>query len=1127
MSIIDTINAPGSTFRWLHLSDIHVGVGGQDELWPRFKTNLLDDIDRTLKRDGAIDLIIFSGDLAQRGAAEEFARFDMIMDEILDRIAQRQARPMVITVPGNHDLVRPAALSPEAMALKQFWNNSSLRDGFWVEDGKDYRSFIGRVFQNYTDWQARAIERGVHASPVATGPLPGDAAYQLETPAGRLGVAALNSTWLQLSGSKYEGELHVDARQLLAITGAQPDDWVRANDASLLVTHHPASWLHAHNPTTWENDINPTGRFDLHLFGHMHQPDTATIAHGGGLGRRDVQAASLFGLETYGDGTQERIQGYSASSIRVDGCYRRLTSWPRRLVKMAGGKMKLVPDSEQDIDEATGSFSIAYQVERRAAQTGTIVPPPVPSDLPVELVAPSGFALDAIQHMVGEAKAHQRVRRVEQQTCVAALAEKRIVWLSADWGMGKDGFIASVRGQLNVTDDRIYSIDFSGYKQREPFFDSLRTRFGVSFQQICEAIADAGPAILVLDDIDVAAASTGETSLEADIEALARTVADFASDAFVFIRSRRRPRFASYQIIELGALDEADVATYAGDSEIGGERYAKPDAASTLFRHTDGVPTRIDAALRDLEIISLRDLISSNPDFGDTGGTAVAAPTALVTTIQELQQSEDRAEQRAYDLLLALAALPQGEQLSRLKRFLGVHPLGPMHARALLERSLIDTVNIASLEMVGDATDKALVVPRPVRDYVRDTIDLQLAKSTDLKVLDLYFGENWASGNIRNSPTCKRVREALCDGYEIQNAGTLIPRTARRALEGGIRHEIDGTIRLASAFVEVLILGAHFRSAASLCEDMLQLLEGYDGFEKELTVLGYEYARSLRMTGHVQKARGAFEALDHGLLSKQQRQHAELGLAMCLDRQGETAAAAEVAKRTIALDKSSNAALQAKVIIAEQIPGSVERGAELQRLLQVAQRKEAHTVANNIMLVLARDARSRGDTSNDLLKQVILKSGTNGDFYNAARAIVDLAGQPGAENRMTKDERDRLIEAYHFLYNERLFDLFDRCHAALWRVFERDGDRANLLNLFRRSSFIWRLNGREAQEITYLSKLTKNVHDLIAAGLTQANRDGAYFVVRVTVVMGAALPGLAVAEAEGGTVLPERSWADT
>lgn len=351
-------------FRWLHFSDIHVGVSGQKSLWPRFGTLLLDDVRRTLERTGPVDLVVFSGDLAQAGKKEEFERFDSIINDILDAIGSNQERPKIVTIPGNHDLLRPDPLSSGALALKQYWSNENLRDAMWETKGKEYTQFLNKVFKEYIAWRNNAIANGLHLASHAEGLLPGDASYVLSKEKGSLGLIALNSTWLQLGGDNYEQQLHVDARQILSVTNNKPDQFVQHHDVNLLVTHHPKNWLHPNTPSSWDNDINPAGRFDLHLFGHMHAPDASALAQGGSLPRRSAQAASLFGLEKYGDNKYERIQGYAVHEVTFNDTKRTLTVWPRRLIAVTAGNMKLVPDSSLDIDEATGSFKYDYEIDR-------------------------------------------------------------------------------------------------------------------------------------------------------------------------------------------------------------------------------------------------------------------------------------------------------------------------------------------------------------------------------------------------------------------------------------------------------------------------------------------------------------------------------------------------------------------------------------------------------------------------------------------------------------------------------------------------------------------------------------------------------------------------------------------
>lgn len=1051
-------------------------------------------------------MVVFSGDLVYGGAPSEFDLFDEAIQEVLDRLGDHQSRPRLITVPGNHDLARPGELASEAIALKGLASNHRLREGLFSDEGRPYREFLDDTFRGYTEWQSRSIERGDHLAPLKKGLLPGDATYILENESGSAGVVALNSTWLQLGKGNYLGQLHLDTRQLLAITDNRPDDWVRSHDINLLVTHQPSNWLAKTSDSMWDNDIYPSGRFDLHLFGHMHEPLVTSIAHGGEPTRRYSQAASLFGLESYGQEDERRIQGYSMNRISVEHERRSFESWPRRLHQVHSGKMKLERDQDHDLNEDTGSFTISYTIERGIAQLATEGRPRSERGGGTVPLVAKRIDLETIRHLPQTSRAHESIRRLEQDRCASSLKRDKVVWLASEWGMAHDGFIATIREQLKIDRRATFRIDFNGTNTREALFSDLRMRLGATFQEVCEAIAESGPSIVIFDDVGLL--DEDSTRSTDDIEDLARTVADFAPEVYIFIRSARLPRQAKFRGIELRALDEPDVAIFARESESGGMQYAHADAASKLFRHTDGVPSRLEDALRDLELTSLDDLLASDIDYRDSGVGAVTAPPALISAVSELRDSADKAEQRAYSLLLALSALPQGEQLSRLRRFLGPHPIEIAQARALSDRSLVNSVVLTTLDVVeADSASKALVVPRMVREYVRESIDEKTAKDIDHKALELYFGEKWTTGDIYNSPTGKRVRAALCDGYVIQNASTLIYRVSRRVFTTGSDVEKKNAIRLALAFVELLREGDHFRSAASFCEDILKLLEEFDegGLAKELanqlTYLRFEYGRALRMCGRHGEARDVLEALELSELNKQQRLQAELGLALCLNSLGEDELAAEAAKRTISLNRKSVQALQAEVLIAGHITDDEIRGDTLRALLKRAEKFNSSTITNNILISLSKISGSGDRASGENLRRVLTATQSSDDFYNAARAIVSLANNPETAKTLGISDRERLIDVYHFLYHERLYSLFDRCHEGLWRFFEQENDHGNLLNLFRHSSFIWRLNGREVQEAKYLAKLAGMVKGAIAGGISLTDRDSAYFFMRLSMAI--------------------------
>jgi hypothetical protein len=113
------------------------------------------------------------------------------------------------------------------------------------------------------------------------GLLPGDQSYSIQKGDAKIGLVTLNSTWLQIDDSDYDGKLHVDTKQLLAVTENDPHSWCQKHSLNLIATHHPISWLHHNSQAYWHSDINPSGRFDLHLFGHMHEAKKHSISSGG------------------------------------------------------------------------------------------------------------------------------------------------------------------------------------------------------------------------------------------------------------------------------------------------------------------------------------------------------------------------------------------------------------------------------------------------------------------------------------------------------------------------------------------------------------------------------------------------------------------------------------------------------------------------------------------------------------------------------------------------------------------------------------------------------------------------------------------------------------------------------
>ncbi|MCA9656147.1 MAG: metallophosphoesterase [Myxococcales bacterium] len=341
---------PADAITWLHLSDFHADPL-REEPWPELDFELESDLGEMAEHLGPPDLVILSGDLTAHGRPAELELVDALLER-LERWLGR--RLLVVAVPGNHDLLRPA--SPwRYVALREYDEHPSLHRDLW-EQGEP---LLDPLFAPYQQWARRRViepllQQGheVHVSPR----IPGDLSVVLDKGQTRLGLVGLNTAWAS-PWDGAEGQLQLRPEQLLAALppgpAGDPLAWFHDVDAALLITHHPRSWLSPRCRKLYKSRIHPPGRFALALCGHQHEPwgELASSARP----RAVYQVPSLYGRAHLADG-RERTMGYAWGRRSADG---RIRVWPRRRSRRKTGRHGLDPDlGFQHEEDALGGVEL-------------------------------------------------------------------------------------------------------------------------------------------------------------------------------------------------------------------------------------------------------------------------------------------------------------------------------------------------------------------------------------------------------------------------------------------------------------------------------------------------------------------------------------------------------------------------------------------------------------------------------------------------------------------------------------------------------------------------------------------------------------------------------------------------
>lgn len=1080
-------------FKWLHLTDLHVGQHSMKWLWPNLKSVFIADLERIYKNTGGFDALIFSGDLTQKGCVAEYDTLTSLLQELYENLDKWGGIPLFFPVPGNHDLVRPDMGDPESLLLKRWWEEPTVSAKFWQDSTNRYRQQVEKTFENYTNWLNELPSKGIKTPVMAAGILPGDRSAKIQLDDLSVGIVGLNSTFLQIDGGDFEGKLALDVRQLLAVTGDNPSAWCAENDINFLVTHHPPAWLEPQARQIFLQEISPPSRFTAHLYGHMHEAGSTTLSISGGPYRKSIQGPSIFGLEFLKDETSKRLHGYSAGVISIDGdsAYWRL--WPRKDHVRTDGARRFIPDYEFALEYGEEYTKEQLTLVRKDTAT-TPVSKITSTDVVVSSIkdTPGNEAvLSRAKYHIPESDQNVFVRLAAQQACTAAIAIDRIVWICTDWGLGTDGFIYSVAKQLNRQNQPFYQIDLGNYEDREDFLAKFPETHGCPFPDFCRFLVNSEAGFLIFNN-----ASSETEKIVADVENLGGMVLDFCPQISVLVITRMPPTAGKLSHVELVPLDEADTRSYIFKHGSTTDEVKNARDIAEIFRLTDGIPDKIERLIRRLRVVNLHDIsISYGTENVENSKSREEIPRALTKAVKTIIDSTDDGTQRTALMLKLLCILPYGETLNKIKRFDSKKVFYIHHAEELLDLGLIDVRNSMGVMSANTKNNqiKILVARGPVRDYVRSLLSEREMEALTKRAMELYFEQHRGTGVWRI-----RSRDGVNisdDMTTLNNGHELALRSLAKVVSSGHKDKMKASLALAQVYCGELHSGRHYRNCAAACDSVVSATHSEENFLKnEVMSIKYLLAKSIRMLGEHERARLLLEELRSHIWPKDFNESILLNYALCLQSLKDNDAI-KVAKELIDLSPKSSSAIQAKSIIVE-MSNSENSDSELLKLENDAKKRGAVTVRNNLILARAK-VESNNPEILDVLKEVRDSSLKLNDSYTAGRASVKIATiMSRRQEGLTNEALNYLVQSYQYFYGQRFHNLFVDAHKALWEVFEKSGDVPNLLSLFKYSSFIWRLSGNDEREKTYIEKLTRSAVNVLSTDLRTADQDTAYFVAR-------------------------------
>lgn len=1082
----------GSSISLLHISDFHAGQEGASVLWGQIKEQFRADVVNHTRKNGNLDLVIFSGDLTQRGSVEEFLSVKNELNQLWAFFNSHNQNPKLFLIPGNHDLVRPKSDALVLTGIDSFRKRERVKNAILNDEQSEYRIGLKHAFSPYMSFLEDLNASQIPLLLKVHGAIPGDCSGIIEKEGIRIGFVGLNTAWSQLEGGDFFERLEITSHQLSKAIGTEFDEWGGVNHYNMLVTHHPKDWLCPEAQVEFDNEINPLGRFDGHFFGHMHELKATSVGMGGALRKRSFQAASLFSLEANADGKLDRRHGYSF--FKIDAEQEQICLWPRKASLIAGGGWRVQAD-EFALEESDTSFN-SEPLPIRKGFSGK------KKDHSEQLTVENILAYPSSKFENNMLRARYTLPQYQphmvlavSQMAVAEFAEQlrntRLAWLISPWDTGGDEFLSCIYNSFSDMGD-LYSLDASAYKSHDDFVDRLDGKIGCSAVDLCHRLKGELKKTILIDNVPASEGQSGNSIFE-EIKSIAEIFIDYCPNIYIVIRTRQFVDRSSIKPTYLRAMDEVDCSRYVLSHPNGRSLNDSEMATGWIFEQSRGLPKAVDRLLDKLRYMNIADIANENSDLAINNVDLEEIPRDLKATIDNLCSSADDDGKRIFALLNCLTVLPFGENVDSIRRFEPDKPFYPKYITKLFEEGLVDSIEFTVFQNFEEKP-KVTMLKAAAQDYIRSKFSEDEFSTLTFKAIAFYFGRDWTLGKFKLN-ACFKLDKYNVSEFAIQNANTLSRRLINDALDGeGSRGKQDA-LTLLEFYTRKLDASHQYRHLINLCYPIKQKLESLGGNNFSQDIL-YRYGASLRMLKEFDRAIETYLFLLEQRVTEEFKAKVYLELAYCYQSINDEERSIVSAKKARDFHEKGVISYQAEAIIASFLPVD-KRTPKLKKLLKLCKDNGHNIAANNIALdIIFRSAHSPSKVEN--FRKLAEKAKNEGDIYNHVKSTIYYTdGAVRDAKHLERNEILDLIFAYHFASSQRMIGIFKLSAKSLWSELERLGQVVSLFVLYKQSSLIYRLSADSVTEKEFLTRLTSNPARMTILERNLSDTDAEYLQSRL------------------------------